>query len=117
VLSGTQTLSFWVSAIRLPRIPFPGVTLGTMFTPEDTHRVVRTYAALTEGLGPPTFEQEFSTFLLALDMNGQGRFATWVCDMVTLAQMARGDGYAQGWLDRFTAPVLGMHQGSSSRPE
>lgn len=82
--------------------------MGQMLPPEITDNVVRTYAALTDGQGPPTFQHEFSSFLLALDLNGQGRFASWVWEMVTIAQRARGETYAQGWLDRFTAPVFGM---------
>lgn len=80
-----------------------------MLTPEITTKVARTYADLTSDNGPPTFDLEFGSFLLALDLNGQGRFASWVWRMVSLARDARGEGYAHGWLDRFAGPVLGMN--------
>lgn len=71
-----------------------------------SQNVTRTYVELCEGLGPPTFQQSFSTLLLALDLNGQTQFATRVWNRVTAAFNGRGESYAQQTLDDYWTQIL-----------
>lgn len=75
-------------------------------TPKASQDVTRTYVELCEGVAPATLQQSLSTFLLALDLNGQAVFASWVWKMVDLAFASKGESYAQSTLDQYSALVF-----------
>jgi hypothetical protein len=74
--------------------------------PQISQKVIHTYASLQEESKQGTFEESLSAFLLALDLNGEGRFASWVWQMVTLAFTLKGEKYAQSRLDHYTLQVF-----------
>lgn len=68
--------------------------------------VCRTFRELG-GYAESRFDSRFSTLLLALDLNGQTRTASWLWRMVTIAKDFGGPTVAEKTLDRYQGLVLG----------
>lgn len=73
----------------------------------SSQKVFQSYTELMGASDTKSYIVDFSTFLLSLDLNGQGDLATHVWEEVTLEYLIRGEGKAWEKLRGFQATIFG----------
>lgn len=73
----------------------------------SSQKTFQTYIGLVENTKAETYLQDFSIFLLSLDLNGQNELATLVWEEVTLEYLSRGEDKAWEKLREYKTTVFG----------